>query len=156
MQMCNFRCIVVVMRFGIDAPCYHLPIMKLSRPSRFLAALVTLFSLLFTQLAVASYACPARDAAVMIMAKAAVHADMPGCRDMDQQQPGMCAAHCDAGHQSLDTPGAPHLQAFVAAELTVVLREGAAQFAIPCRPTETRLTRTTAPPLMIRNCCFRI
>ncbi len=130
--------------------------MKLSRPSRFLAALITLLSLLFTQLAVAAYTCPEPDAAAAIMAMAAMHADMPGCRDMDQQQSGLCAAHCDTGHQTLDTPGAPHLQAFIAAELTVVLREGAAQYAIARMPAASRLTRTTAPPLIIRNCCFRI
>ena len=127
--------------------------MKLSRPSRFIAALVTIFSLLFTQLAVAAYACPASNAAPAAMS---AMGDMPGCQGMDMNQQGLCAAHCDPGHQSLDTPGAPHVQPFVAAALAVVLVSAFAQQPAAARPDAYRLTRTTAPPLAIRNCCFRI
>lgn len=135
---------------------YHLRIMKLSRPSRFLATLITLFSLLFTQLAVAAYACPGLDVAGVLMAQAMPDTDMPGCRNMDQEQPGLCAAHCDANHQSLDTPGAPLVQPFFPAELSVVLLEGAAQYSVGAGPVAVRMIRTPAPPLIIRNCCFRI
>jgi hypothetical protein len=125
--------------------------MKLSRPSRFIAALLTIFSLLFTQLAVAAYACPASNAAAM-----SAMGDMAGCQAMDMDQQGLCAAHCDPGHQSLDTPGAPHVQPFVAAALAVVLISAHAQQPAAALPDAYRLTRTTAPPLSIRNCCFRI
>ncbi len=128
--------------------------MKLSRPSRFVAALVTLFSLLFTQLAVAAYACPAQGSAPMAMSAAMGNGDMAGCQGMDQH--ALCAAHCDPGHQSLDTPGSPHVQPFVPAALAVVLAAGATLQPVMARRDPYRLTRTTAPPLAIRNCCFRI
>ena len=130
--------------------------MKLSRPSRFAAALVTLFCLLFTQLAVAAYACPAQKSAPMAMSAVANNGSMPGCQGMDMNQQGLCAAHCAPGHQTLDTPGTPHVQPFVAAELAVVLVGAATQQPVTAHPDPYRLTRTTAPPLAIRNCCFRI
>ena len=131
---------------------YHGRVSNLTRPSRFLAALVTLFCLLFTQLAVAAYACPG----VGAMTVAASSGSMPGCTDMDMPQPGLCAAHCEAGHQSLDTPGAPHVQPFVAGALALVLSGDSVQTAPAAAPHTDSLTRTTAPPLIIRNCCFRI
>jgi hypothetical protein len=128
--------------------------MRLTRPSRFLAALVTLFCLLFTQLAVAAYACPGAGA----MTVAASSGSMPDCTDPDMEmpQPVLCAAHCEAGHQSLDTPGAPHVQPFVAAALAVVLSGDSRRYALAAAPHTDSLTRSTAPPLTIRNCCFRI
>lgn len=129
--------------------------MTLSRPSRFLAALVTLFCLLFTQLAVAAYACPGAGA----MTAAASGASMPDCTDMEMPQSPqsmLCAAHCEAGHQSLDTPGAPHVQPFVAGALAVVLSGDSGRYAPVTAPQADSLTRSTAPPLTIRNCCFRI
>lgn len=126
--------------------------MRLTRPSRFLAALVTLFCLLFTQLAVAAYACPGAGA----MTAAASSGSMPDCTDMEMPQLMLCAAHCEAGHQSLDTPGTPHVQPFVAAALAVVLSGDSRQYALAAAPPTDRLTRSTAPPLTIRNCCFRI
>ncbi|PWF48444.1 hypothetical protein [Massilia glaciei] len=139
--------------------------MKPSRPSRYFAALVTLFCLLFTQLALASYACPklAMPAAAM-NAPAAEMGDMGGCEGMgmgigmglDMDQPGLCKAHCEAGNQSLDTSGQAQIPSFVPVELVVVLFGGVDQHALANPSDPNRLTRTTAPPLAIRNCCFRI
>jgi hypothetical protein len=129
-------------------------IMKLTRPSRFFAALVTLFSLLFAQLAVASYVCPQLpevDHASVRMR------DMPGCPGMDSRQPGLCAAHCDAGHQSLDAAAAPQVPPFIACQLALVLPSLDSTSAVLAAPAASvPLTRTTAPPLAIRHCCFRI
>lgn len=130
----------------------HSDIMKLSRPSSLIAAIITIFSLLFTQLALAAYACPALN----VVAPAAT---MPGCANMDMQidQPGLCHSHCEAGKQSADTPQAPLVQPFVAAELRVVL--SVAESDAPyhaLQPESVILKRSTAPPLAIRNCCFRI
>jgi hypothetical protein len=125
---------------------------RLTRPSRFLAALVTLFCLLFTQLAVAAYACPGWGTMTVVADSGA----MAGCEEMELAQSGLCVAHCEAGHQSFDTPGAPLVQPFVAAALSVVLATDTGQFRPPALPDPDQLTRTTAPPLAIRNCCFRI
>lgn len=133
--------------------------MKLSRPSRFIAAFIALFSMLFMQLAVAGYACPELNIG-LVSQSVAMSADagsMPGCEDMDQEQPSLCHAHAQAGKQSLDKPELPHVQSFVAAALTLVFRDIAPAYSpLAAQPDSVLLTRSTAPPLAIRNCCFRI
>lgn len=128
--------------------------MKLTRPSRFIAALITLFSLLFTQLAVASYTCPQ----LSTVNHASVNMqDMPGCTGMDAQQPNLCAAHCDAGHQSSDTAAAPQVLPFIACQLALVLpSDESISSELSAPAAAVSLTRTTAPPLAIQHCCFRI
>lgn len=129
--------------------------MKQSRIRRILAALITMFSLLFAQIAVAAYACP--DLAMTAMAAKAAQEAMPGCTDMDMAQPGLCEAHCASGHQSLDTPANPPIAAFMPSRLVAVLP--ALEILFPVTPVQTNLSllaRATAPPLAIRHCCFRI
>lgn len=129
--------------------------MKLPRTVRLVAAIITMFSLLFAQLAVAAYECP--DLTVSSMSAKAAQDAMPGCTDMDMAQPGLCQAHCVNGHQSLDTPATPHIPAFVSCGLVAILAE--ANDVLPAAPplaSSTLLTRTTSPPLAIRHCCFRI
>jgi hypothetical protein len=131
--------------------------MRVSRPSRIIAAIITIFSLLFTQLAVAAYACPELNVAKRTAIAQAVQ--MPGCANMDMgtDKPGLCHSHCQAGSQTADTPQAPLVQPFVAAELTVVLNvAGLAAPSHALQPEGVLLKRSTAPPLAIRNCCFRI
>ena len=132
--------------------CYDFP-MTLSRPSRFFAALVTLFCLLFAQLAVAAYACPS----LKTMPVAAMSgADMPGCQSMKMDRNGLCQAHCEVGQQSLDIPGTPCIAPFVAAELALVLVDATVATSTPLLLDGDLLARSTAPPLSIQNCCFRI
>ena len=125
--------------------------MKLSRPSRFAAALVALFSILFMQLAVAGYVCPDSASAY------SGHQGMSNCEGMDAKQPGLCHAHAHPGDQSLDKSGLPPVQPFVAAALTLVFRNiQAVHHSTAIQLDPPLLTRTTVPPLSIRNCCFRI
>lgn len=133
--------------------------MKLSRSSRLVAAVVALFSILFMQLAVASYACPslgAADHASQAMAAMPME-DMAGCHDLDPEQPSLCHAYGQTGNQSLDKPAVPPLQPFLAVGFGQPVSPLAAtlppDFAFPLT---TFLTHATAPPLAIRNCCFRI
>ncbi|HWW72798.1 MAG TPA: hypothetical protein VN089_22880 [Duganella sp.] len=131
--------------------------MKLSEPSRALAAIIMLFSLLFAQLAVSAYACPVVGKPRML--EAASMANMPGCTDtgMDKSSAALCAAHCDTGHQSADTSGTPVVQPFVPCNLEVVLpRVERAPPSLASSLESVPLTRATAPPLAIRHCCFRI
>jgi hypothetical protein len=138
--------------------------MELSRPSRFVAALITLFSMLFMQYAVASYACPGMEMG-QVSESVAMPTDagnqtmqgMSGCEGMDAQQPSLCHAHDQVGNQSLDKPGLPDVQPFMAATLTVVFRDVEIAYSpIATQPDSPLLTRSNAPPLSIRNCCFRI
>lgn len=138
---------------------------RLSRPSRLVAAAITLFSILFMQLAVAAYACPAlsvqHDSALAgtfaRMPAYEAQDDMPPCHEMDPVQPSLCDAYHQADSQSLDKPAVPPLQPFLAVG-----------FGLPLLPLEAGhspdstsinsafLTRATAPPVAIRHCCFRI
>jgi len=131
--------------------------MKLSSPTRAIAAIITLFSLLFAQLAVSAYACPLPDQ--VQKAEMVSMAGMPGCTDMgmDKSSAALCGAHCDTGHQSADTAGTPVVQPFVACGLEVVLpriERSAAPLASSL--ASIPLTRATAPPMAIQHCCFRI
>lgn len=133
--------------------------MKLTRPSRVVAALIALFSMLFMQLAVAAYACPTMapmSAPMDISAGSATH-NMDGCAGMDITAPSLCHAHDQTGNQSLDKPGTPQIQPFAATGLALPILSVAYAEA-PSQPLaqSATLTRTTAPPISIRNCCFRI
>ncbi|HEU4776212.1 MAG TPA: hypothetical protein VFS95_05260 [Telluria sp.] len=130
--------------------------MKMFRLSRLLVAGITLFSLLFTQLAVAAYACPALSTATP--ASLVFDRDMPDCQGMqpEQKAPGLCAAHCEKTPQSADTPSVPAVAPFIQGALTVVLAQDDSVLAWTPPPAGFQLLRTGAPPLSIRNCCFRI
>ena len=135
--------------------------MRLSRRFRFAAALVALFSVLFTQLAVAAYACPRTQIAQAmqsIAAPAAVaHSDMPGCAGMDAQDSPRCQDHGQGGNQSRDKPELPQVSPFITAMLVQAIAHD--ELAYPSStPASAGLspTRTTAPPLSIQHCCFRI
>jgi hypothetical protein len=82
---------------------------------------------------------------------------MEGCMGMDKEQPGLCHAHDQAGNQSLDKPNVPPIQPFmpIALVLTLVTTD-VASLPIHEQAEPFLLTRATAPPLSIRNCCFRI
>lgn len=135
------------------------------RLSRLTTAFIALLSILFMQLAVASYACPSVTVPVTgsigLAAAAAESAEwanqaMPGCVDMDRDQPSLCHAHEQAGTQSLDRPDLPQVQPFMAAGLSVLLLTDALVIPASAVFEEITLTRATAPPLSIQNCCFRI
>ena len=127
------------------------------RRNRLFTVLLVLVSLLFMQFAVASYACPAISKALEIQAMA--QSGMPCAQSMatmmDEDQPGLCQAHCQADNQSADTYQVPGLAAqtdlgigFLVPRAVAVVRGTPLQ--------EPLLLRATAPPLAVRNCCFRI
>jgi hypothetical protein len=139
---------------------HHIP-MKSSRQFRCVAALIALFSMLFMQLAVASYACPnlrmGQDGGALARSSSSGMQNMAGCTGMDMQQPSLCHAHSQAGHQSLDKPDLPQVQPFVAVELMQALVfTDTAYRPLSAESPAPLLQRATAPPLSIRHCCFRI
>ena len=123
--------------------------------------LVALVSLLFMQLAVAAYACPAvgTKAATLAATAAMADASMPCANSMasglDDAQPNLCQAHCQAGQQSADKHEPP---------LPLSLGALPAGFAMPAQLRRLsgaalqapHLMRTTALPAAIRHCCFRL
>lgn len=135
--------------------------MNRSRHFRRVAALIALIGMLFMQYAVASYSCPMSQAgqgiAAVAMSIDSADQGMPGCLGMDGVQPNLCNAYDQGGNQSLDKPDLPQVKPFLTAGLAVSLIpiDDASQSTV-LPPAAVLLTRATAPPLSIRNCCFRI
>jgi len=127
------------------------------RRYRLITAIVTLCALLLSQVALAAYACPgpAKALEVVKMAEAAMPCAESMALVMDQEQPGLCHAHCEASQLSSD-----HYQVPALANLTqmgVVLTLAATGQATVLHELQTPLMRREAgPPLAVRHCCFRI
>ncbi len=129
------------------------------RRHRLITVLFALVNLLFMQLAVAGYVCPNGGiAGVAKTSLAKSHAGMPCAESMatgmDTAQPGLCQAHCQSDQQSSgtyvlpDLPMMPTMGHDFTQQDIVSLSRG-----VPLQAP--LLLRTTAPPLSVRNCCFR-
>ena len=130
------------------------------RRHRFLTVLIALCSLLFMQLAVAGHSCPglgsrAQEISAMTEAGMPCAESMSMVVDMEEGQLALCHAHCESAQPVGDTHA---VQVPVIDVDSGALRVAAVLIALP-RDMSTRsslLTRATAPPLAIRNCCWRI
>ena len=135
--------------------------MKLPFSHRLVVACIALFSMLFMQFAVASCACAAtgNDSNTTFMSAPVEHVAMAGCEGMDMEQPSLCHTHAfgDATKQSLDKYELPQVQPFVPVGFVLALPVIDAIAGSENAPHRSvLLTRTTAPPLAIQHCCFRI
>ena len=123
--------------------------------------------LLFAQLAIASYACPAAPATAMQqMAPAtdeAGDASMQaagGCdqmpAQMDQASPNLCVEHCHTGQQSADHVAAPAVSPALLTSLYTL--PPTPQPAWPSGPPAASLSALVAasPPHAILHCCLRV
>jgi hypothetical protein len=137
--------------------------MTLTRRNRLATVLFALLSLLFMQLAVAGYVCPGGLTKVVEVTAVATmaQADMP-CANamsmsiaMDDEQASLCHVHCQSDPQSAGHYQLPGWAGPVNSTFSVLLpRIVPALLGAPLQTTLLR--RTTAPPLAVRNCCFRI
>ncbi|NYE61292.1 hypothetical protein FHW58_002499 [Duganella sp. 1224] len=130
--------------------------MRATRPCRFFVIVFAVFSMLYTQCALASYVCPST-----LMpggaAQSAQMAQMADCTGVDKQQPGLCHAHGHKFQQSLDKPDLPQVAPFLSAGLVrVVLPAAPPSFHAAAAPPAAALAYPTSPPIAIRHCCFRI
>ena len=135
--------------------------MTWNRRKRLVTVLFALANLLFMQLAMAGYSCPGgltkvvKVTEVATMAQAGMPCTESMALTMDDEQPSLCHAHCQADQQSVDKYQLPGLAS---------LADLATDFPLPRftpallgAPLQAPLLRrTTAPPLAVRNCCFRI
>lgn len=132
------------------------------RKSRFVAALIAMFSMFFMQLAIAGYVCPDLAPPItenMSSASATPTDDvMESCHGMDIEQPNLCSAHAQVGDQSLDKHQLPQVQPFVAGFIaSVILPVPPGDLFTATDSTSIELLeRKTAPPSSIQHCCFRI
>ena len=125
---------------------------------RLVTVLFALVSLLFAQLALAGYACPGSGSKAAEVS-ATAEAGMP-CADamrtgMDEEQPNLCHAHCQAGQQTANTYQMPALASLPNPGADYLIH-GILPVSIGNPLQEPHLRRATAPPLAIWNCCFRI
>ncbi len=129
------------------------------RRHRLFTVLVALVSLLFMQLAVAGYVCPSGMSGMAQSSKPVTHAGMPCAQvmsaSMDDAQPALCHAHCQSDQQSADTYQLPDLPVMPAIS-SVFNQQDILQISPGVPRQAPLLQRTTAPPLSVRNCCFRI
>lgn len=145
--------------------------MRLSRQPRLITALLVLFSVLFMQLAVAAHACvnlrsapapmPTMEMTMTMHGEhAADMAQMADCCDADEVATAavLCDQHCQPAVQSLDKPATPYVPPFVPVALitTDIAASALPASLVPSRASGLFSTRINAPPLSIRNCCFRI
>src|SRR5438067_9692021 len=136
--------------------------MRPSRKHRVLTALIALFGMLFMQFAVASYACPGIQAGGSSGPAASMDAPgdgaaMPDCGQPDSGKPALCHAHCEDGKSSLDKH---QVRTLAPAAILSVAMVVSAEPVMPDPGARVEhaslLQRTTAPPIAIRHCCFRI
>jgi hypothetical protein len=133
------------------------------RRHRLLTMLIALVSLLFMQLAVAGYVCPAGMSGMKAEGtEVSTHAGMPCAvsmsiskASMDDAQPALCHAHCQSDQQSADTYHLPDLPVMPAIA-AVFGQQDVLSISLGVPRQAPLLQRTTAPPLSVRNCCFRI
>jgi hypothetical protein len=120
----------------------------LSRPARQIAACLAALGLLFSQVALAAYACPMEAA----MPAEAV-GDAECCQESAMATASLCSEHCkDSGAAIADAVPMP--PDFVPA-FTVRLEQPETAHSLHPYTPEI-LSRAASPPLSILNCCFRI
>ena len=119
---------------------------------------VTAALLLFAQFAVASYACPNQHMTGVAPIATATEADdaANGCDAVDSVNPNLCLQHCQTGNQLPDAAASASPSASSSPMLEVALPAQADIADLLTVYAGDLLTRDTAPPLNIRNCCFRI
>ena len=126
---------------------------------RIATALAAITCLLFSQLAVAAYACPpllhGTEAAGQLEAAGHDESSVEACAEHDTTRPGLCLAHCNPAELSLTQP-----QGDAPPVMLVALHPLAGQYApaalIPAAPQFEIPLRGHSPPLTVLHCCFRI
>lgn len=130
----------------------------MNRRWRFITAVLSLWALLFTQTALAAYACTGMAEPVQV---AGSMKDAMPCADsmsatMDDGQLALCHAHCQTAQKSLENVQPPPLATLVqlGAVLTV---KPASTPALARQVVQASLLRPSAsPPLAISHCRWRI
>lgn len=129
-----------------------------SRPFRRFTVLLSLLALLFSAAALAGYACTGSEKALQLaqMIDAGAPCAETMSRAMDEEQPGLCHAHCQSDEKSADTFQPPVFTKLM--QMGPVLAVPAVN--PPSAPANglmvSQLRRETGPPLAVRHCCYRI
>lgn len=131
--------------------------MMLSRPSRSFAVLLTVVCVLFSQLAMAAYACPGLSTAQGVAMVAETDHVMPDCVQMDDEQPALCHSHMQSSGQAPGKPASPSVPPTVAMLLVPAMSDlHFPPLLVVFNADALKLRRTSDTPLSIQNCCYRI
>lgn len=131
----------------------------LTRTLQRLIAITSIVAVLFAQLAVAAYACPAVEGPAKISAAAiagAVHAAMPDCEMRDTGNPNICLQHCQAGEQSVQTLSQVEVPPFAAISALAVIELIQPMADLLITAVSAVPERETSPPPLIRFGFLRI
>jgi len=136
--------------------------MRQSRTHHQLTALAVLLSILFAQIAVATYVCPDfLGKSLSDTMQMTPHEDRmtnsDGCVEIDKSNPNLCVQYARSGDQSLDRASvvlfAPSL-VFLYFAFSYIQSVG--RLITVRYIARDLLTREIAPPLAIQHCRFRI
>lgn len=124
-----------------------------------LLAKTCIAAVLFSQLAVAAYACPTVGGPAAVIAALTTddtHAAMPGCEMRDTGNPNLCLQHCQAGDQSVQT--LPHVEvpAFAAISALSVIEPAQRNSNSGIVVISALAERETSPPPLLRFGVLRI
>lgn len=125
---------------------------------RVLTAVLSLCALLFTQSAIAAYACPGVFKAFEMaqMADAGMPCAEAMAQAMDDAQPTLCHAHCQSAAGTLDQPQPVSPAALLSPVGVLTVRLPSLSESVGL-PVQLSVFRTSAsPPLAVIYCCFRI
>ena len=128
----------------------HFP---MSHRIRLISAVTAIAALLFTQLALSAFACPA-DAPGAERAGSA--STMSDCEGMGRAPTPLCQSHCQQGQQGLEKPAVPTVPAAVQIGFIAWLPQEQAAFGAPAGMWEAERLRPSDVPISIRNLNLRI
>ena len=126
-----------------------------------LIAKTAVAAVMFAQLAIAAYACPAIGGPASVIAAVAsaeaMQAAMPGCdmRNSDSN-PNLCLQHCQAGDQSVQTLSPVAVLAFAAVSTLTIFEPVLAQAGPGIALLSAWPHHATSPPPLIRFGVLRI
>ena len=124
-----------------------------------LIAKTSVAAVLFTQLAVAAYACPAVDSPAALIS-AAVAGDMqtamPGCEMSGSGNSNLCLQHCQTGDQSAQVAPQASILAVAATSALLVIEPALPQANFRVAVLSALPERETSPPPLIRFGVLRI
>jgi hypothetical protein len=135
-------------------------IYRMNRSHTIFVALLLIASLLFTQLAVAAYACPMmlRSVTALASVEQTESVDVMPCHQRRDSSTAsttaLCKAHCTDTERTVGDAFAEPPIAFVAAFIVMM----PPLVETPVCPPESApgLSHTLGPPLAITHCCLRI
>lgn len=137
-------------------PLLLLPIL-VSRRLRSLTVLLSLLALLLSTAALAGYACAGSDKAVQVaqMFEAGTPCAESMSQAMDEEQPGLCHAHCQSGEKSADSFQPPAFAKLTQVGPVLTIPAVVPPLAPPSGVMVSQLRRQSGPSVAVRHCCYR-